>query len=73
LNALFGLTHFQPTSIIVIDDVPYAWVARGKAGVILRRLADGPVTLVLEEAALRGLLSNGRLRLAGPGAGEEPR
>ena len=55
-------------AVVVVDGVPYASVARGRAGLALRRLAGGSETVLLSDAVLVDLHRGGRVRMAGPGA-----
>ncbi len=55
-------------AVVVVDGVPYAPVARERAGLALRRLAGGSETIVLSDAVLVDLHRGGRVRIGGPGA-----
>lgn len=55
-------------AVVVVDGVPYASVARERAGLALRRLAGGSETIVLSDAVLVDLHHGGRVRMARPGA-----
>lgn len=68
MNRLDQQFRLPIDAVVVIDDVPYAFVARERAGLALRRLAGGSETVVLSDAVLVELHRGGRVRMAGPDA-----